>query len=101
MKWSFVSNNAPIDGHIIKATGSGQSTEASHTVQMALSLTAAAQLPLCLSVQSLDQAIQSAHHPAWEKSLKMQTWTMTSLSELLTIDGHSHEPDSYPCMRAF
>lgn len=28
MKWSFVSNNAPIDDRIIKATGSGQSTEA-------------------------------------------------------------------------
>lgn len=82
MKWSFVSNNAPIDDRIIKATGSGQSTEACHTVHMALGLTALAQLPLCPSVQSLAQAIQSARHPAWEKLLKMQTWTMTSLTEL-------------------
>lgn len=60
----FVPNNAPFEDHIIKATGSGQSMGARHTVQMALSLTVTAQLPLWPSVQSLALAIQSAHHPA-------------------------------------
>jgi hypothetical protein len=63
MKWSFVSNNAPIDDHTIKATGSRQSVEARLTVQMALGLTAVAQLPLCPSVQSLAQAIQWGPSP--------------------------------------
>lgn len=91
----FVPNNAPFDDRIIKATGSGQSMGARHTVQMALSLTATAQLPLWPSVQSLAQAIQSAHHPAWGKSLKMQTWPMTSAHGILTSDGGGREPDEH------
>lgn len=96
----FVPNNAPFDDRIIKATGSGQSMGARHTVQMALSLTVTAQLPLWPSVQSLAQAIQAAHHPAWEKSLKMQTWPMTSVHGILTSDGGGREPDSQPYMSA-
>ncbi|KAF7468173.1 Hypothetical predicted protein [Marmota monax] len=47
MKWSLVSNNGLFDDHIIEATGSAQSKEACHTVQMAFSLTAMAQSLLC------------------------------------------------------
>lgn len=64
MKWSLFLTMPPFDDRIIKASGSGQSMEARHTVQMALSLTTTAQLPLCPSVQNLAQAIQSARHPA-------------------------------------